>query len=207
MEDNVKIFVVNSQDDYQKVVAIRSIVFVGEQKVPYSTEFGANELCCTYVLATVNGEPAGTVRIHQFRDFAKLERMAVLREYRKSGLAEDIRQHALDICRRKGITKIYGLCEKELVKHWSEYGYEPIKGAPEMQVDNMTLVPIIVDIENTKNPINFMDNPELLNRQEGEWDAKPKLSLNENSFISNQNLLNKTALLIKRRQAAYRKSE
>ena len=61
MEKEIKINVVNSLDDYQKVVAIRSIVFVGEQKLPYSVEFGTNELCCTYILATVNGEPAGTV--------------------------------------------------------------------------------------------------------------------------------------------------
>lgn len=92
MEKEIKINVVNSLDDYQKVVAIRSIVFVGEQKLPYSVEFGTNELCCTYILATVNGEPAGTVRIHQFKEFAKLERMAVLAEYRRTPLAEQIRQ-------------------------------------------------------------------------------------------------------------------
>ena len=36
MEKEIKISVVNSLDDYQKVIAIRSIVFVGEQKQLYA---------------------------------------------------------------------------------------------------------------------------------------------------------------------------
>lgn len=167
--ENTKIFVVNSPDDYQKVVAIRSIVFIGEQKLPYSLEFGANEFCCTYILATVNDEPAGTVRIHQFKDFAKLERMAVLSQYRKSPLAEEIRKKALEICASKGITKIYGLCRRELLKHWSKFGYEQIEGAPALQKSNMDLIPILVNIDAARDTLKCTDHPERLMEQEGEW--------------------------------------
>ena len=193
MEKEIKINVVNSLDDYQKVVAIRSIVFVGEQKLPYSVEFGTNELCCTYILATVNGEPAGTVRIHQFKEFAKLERMAVLAEYRRTPLAEQIRQKALDICSAKGITKIYGLCRRELLPHWSKFGYHPVEGAPGIKRSNMDLVPILVDIQEAKDIIKFTDHPDLFMDQEGEW--------RDNCMYFQQpfNVNDQTAVIIRKR--------
>lgn len=192
-ENNLKIFVVNSFEDYQKVAAIRSIVFVGEQKLPYSLEFGPNELCCTYILATVNDEPAGAVRIHQFKDFAKLERMAVLEQYRHTPLAEKIRQKALDICSMKGITKIYGLCRRELLPHWQKFGYQQIEGAPELHKSNMNLVPILVNIQAAKDMIKLTDHPDRLMEQEGQWRD------NCMYFESPAKVDDKTAIIIRKR--------
>lgn len=193
MEKEVKIFVVNSHDDYQKVVAIRAIVFMGEQKLPYSVEFGANELCCPQILATVDGEPAGTVRIHQFSNFAKLERMAVLAQYRGTPLAEQIRQKALEICSMKGITKVYGLCRKELLSHWKKYGYEMVPDAPIIKKSNMELVPILVTIDAAKEMIRLTDHPDRLMAQEGEWGE------NNLYFGAPLNLDKKAAIIIRKR--------
>lgn len=166
---NLKICVVNNPTDYQKVIAIRSIVFMGEQDLPYSVEFGPNEFCNTHILATLDGELAGTVRIHQFHDFAKLERMAVMPEFRETKLPEMLRNKALEICAAKGIGKIYALCRPELLSHWADFGYQRIENVPNLKVSNMDLIPILVQIDEARDILKFTDHPERLIDQEGEW--------------------------------------
>jgi hypothetical protein len=76
--------VVNGFDDMMRVAAVRSAVYIGEQSCPYNEEFDGNDLAATHLLALVDNEPAGCMRLRFFGDFAKLERLAVRREFRTS---------------------------------------------------------------------------------------------------------------------------
>jgi hypothetical protein len=69
--------VVNGLDDMMRVAAVRSAVYIGEQSCPYDEEFDGNDLAATHLLALVDNEPAGCMRLRFFGDFAKLERLAV----------------------------------------------------------------------------------------------------------------------------------
>src|ERR1700731_5188433 len=91
-----------SFDDLLMVYSVRSAVYIAEQECPFAEEFDGNDHCATHLIGFVNGEPAGCIRIRFFYDFAKIERLAVLKRFRKSMLASDLVLAGIDHVRRKG---------------------------------------------------------------------------------------------------------
>jgi predicted GNAT family N-acyltransferase len=65
---------------------IRRRVFQDEQGVSAEEEFDADDDRATHVLAECDGHPVGTGRIVCHAADAKIGRMAVLKEYRRSGV-------------------------------------------------------------------------------------------------------------------------
>ncbi|MFD1419234.1 GNAT family N-acetyltransferase [Companilactobacillus keshanensis] len=73
---------------YQDDLMIRKKVFVEEQNVPSSLEVDEMENSCTYATLYVDGKPAGTARYFPTEDNGvHVQRVAVLKEFRKQGLA------------------------------------------------------------------------------------------------------------------------
>jgi len=79
---HVHVGVARSIEDMAKVFSVRSATFQAEQACPYEEEFDGNDFCATQLLAYVGDDPAACIRIRYFGDFAKLERLAIRREYR-----------------------------------------------------------------------------------------------------------------------------
>ena len=84
MDVNVKI--VESHDEKEFVISIRRIVFIQELNIPEHMEIDDNEDLATYVLAKVEGKNVGTARWRETNSGIKLERFAVLNEYRSYGV-------------------------------------------------------------------------------------------------------------------------
>ena len=84
MDVNVKI--VESADEKEFVISIRRIVFIQELNIPKHMEIDDNEDLATYVLAKVEGKNVGTARWRETNSGIKLERFAVLNEYRSYGV-------------------------------------------------------------------------------------------------------------------------
>src|ERR1700730_18055582 len=82
--------IARSFDDLFMVYAGRSAVYIAEQECPFAEEFDGNDNCARDVIELVKGEPAGCIRIRFFYDFAKIERLAVLKRFRQSMLASDL---------------------------------------------------------------------------------------------------------------------
>jgi len=72
---------------------IRLAVFVAEQNVPAAEERDAYDETARHFLATVDGAPAGTARVLERPDAAKITRVAVLRAYRKHGIGAALMRH------------------------------------------------------------------------------------------------------------------
>ena len=87
------IFVNNIKDksDKKKAFEIRNLVFCEEQKVSKKIEFDGLDQFCDHYLAKINELPIGTARVReQTRGTLKIERMAVLKAYRKKGVGKAI---------------------------------------------------------------------------------------------------------------------
>ena len=80
---------VNSDEELQKVFAVRRVVFVDEQNCPPELEWEFEDEA-THFLATVDGEPAGASRWRKTDKGYKLERFAVLKEYRGFGIGQEL---------------------------------------------------------------------------------------------------------------------
>ena len=84
MEVNVKI--VESDNEKESVISIRRIVFIQELNIPEHMEIDDNEDLAIYVLAKIEGKNVGTARWRETNSGIKLERFAVLNQFRSYGV-------------------------------------------------------------------------------------------------------------------------
>ncbi len=82
MKKHITVDIARSFDDLIKAIAIRFAVYIGESGWSLSEEWDGNDFAGTHMIAYVDGQPAGSIRIRYFGDFAKCERLAVLPQYR-----------------------------------------------------------------------------------------------------------------------------
>ncbi len=94
-ENNILVKEVSNPEDLDKVFAIRRKVFVEEQNCPPELEWEFEEES-THFMGTVNGTPAGAARWRRTDKGFKLERFAVLKEFRGSGMGKALVRAVLD---------------------------------------------------------------------------------------------------------------
>lgn len=101
----VKVEKISDTDLLQVAYNIRKIVFVEEQKVPIEEEIDDFERVSVHFLAWVNQIPCGAARWRFTENGVKLERFAVLKEYRRMGVGAALVQSVIeDIEKTKGST-------------------------------------------------------------------------------------------------------
>ena len=82
---------IKDQSDKTKPFEIRNLVFCEEQNVSKEIEFDGLDQFCNHYLAKINDLPIGTARVReQKKGIFKIERMAVLKRYRKKGVGKAI---------------------------------------------------------------------------------------------------------------------
>ena len=87
---------IKDQSDKTKAFEIRNLVFCEEQKVSKEIEFDGLDQFCNHYLAKINELPIGTARVReQKKGIFKIERMAVLKRYRKKGVGKAIMKQIL----------------------------------------------------------------------------------------------------------------
>ena len=78
--------VVASHEDFIKAMMIRGIVFISEQNVGFDAEIDAHEWLCLHILGERERRPFGAGRIRFDGPWARLERIAILKPFRRQGL-------------------------------------------------------------------------------------------------------------------------
>ena len=167
---SITVSVVTTPEALAQAFSIRSQVYIGEQKCPYNEEFDGNDYCALHILTFADGEPAGTIRIRWFHDYAKFERVAVLTRYRSSEVALEMMKYATEIVRRKGFRKICGFAQKRLLNYWSKQGYLPFRPEKVFVFSDHEYVEVVQEFPPHPDAINLHSDPYLAMRVEGRWD-------------------------------------
>ena len=87
MNQSIEVKRVSNKEELEHVFAIRRKVFVDEQNCPPELEWEFEDESVHFI-GTVNAEPAGAARWRKTDKGYKLERFAVLKEYRGIGLGQ-----------------------------------------------------------------------------------------------------------------------
>jgi predicted GNAT family N-acyltransferase len=87
----ITVYQIEEPADLQAAFAIREKVFVEEQRVPREDEYDQYEDIARHYLATANGTPCGAARWRITDKGVKLERFAVLPQFRN----QDVGSHIL----------------------------------------------------------------------------------------------------------------
>lgn len=161
--------VARSLDDIMRVISIRSAVYVAEQECPHDEEFDGNDFSATHLIGHVGNEPAGGLRVRYFANFAKIERLAVRREFRHLGLGAHLVRAAIELCRVKGYRLIYAHSQKRLLDFWSQFAFRPLEGGREFIFSDFDYVEIVLDTTPHPQAIALGVDPYVTIRPEGRW--------------------------------------
>jgi predicted GNAT family N-acyltransferase len=164
------ITVVRTVDDFLKVVAIRSIVYIDGQDCPHDEEFDGNDFCAMHLIGWIGGEPVACVRIRFFADFAKIERLALRREYRRSSMAFRIVRHAISLVAKKGYVKIYGHAQEGLEAFWTRFGARRMASSDRFTFSGYSYCEMLLEIARDETAIGLGADPLVTIRPEGAWD-------------------------------------
>ena len=122
---HLKIKELETNQEYEWILDIRKKVFIKEQKVPSEIEIDEYEKEATYFIAYFNKEPVGCARI-RFNNYAKLERIAVVKKHRMNGFGTKITKHLINYCKRKNISDIRIHSQSYIANFYEKIGFKKI---------------------------------------------------------------------------------
>ena len=118
---------IESAADMERVWSIRRRVFIEEQSVPEEIEMDADDTHAFHALATLDGIAIGCGRMLE-HDSAevKIGRMAVLQEFRKTGVGAQILRFLVDLARERGCRKAILHAQVAAEGFYRKEGFSPV---------------------------------------------------------------------------------
>jgi predicted GNAT family N-acyltransferase len=166
---DIGITVARNFEDLMRVVAIRNAVYIGEQECPYSEEYDGNDLSASHLLAYIGDEPVGCLRLRFFAGFAKFERMAIRKEFRKSRAAIQLARAGFAFCQKKGYSRVLGHIQEPLLPFWSRFGFRKKPDSKRFVFSDFEYIEIVAEIVPDSDAITADADPYVLIRPEGQW--------------------------------------
>lgn len=166
----LRVEMVRDLNDFMKVVAIRSSVFLAEQDCPYDEEFDHNDLSASHLIAYLRNEPVATLRIRWFASFAKIERVCVMKHVRGGALVKLMIETAVEMIGRKGYRHVLGYIQKRLVPFWKQLGFLPRDGRDGFRFSDYEYVECYRELAARNDAIGIDSDPYVVMRPEGRWD-------------------------------------
>ncbi|UTP41249.1 GNAT family N-acetyltransferase [Phenylobacterium sp. LH3H17] len=171
-EAELVVTVCRTLDDVMQAMAVRALVYMGEQACPYHEEYDGNDFAgSTHLVLRRDGEPIGTLRVRWFADFAKVERVAVRREYRRGRATLMLILAAKRLAEKKNYRQILGYGQVRLIPFWEQYFNARVReDRRSFVVSDHDYVEMIVEGAPPPDALT-LDSPALeLLRPEGAWD-------------------------------------
>jgi predicted GNAT family N-acyltransferase len=165
----LSVSVARELSDLLRVTSIRSAVYIGEQQCPFEEEFDGNDLTATHLIGYSGDEPVACIRVRFFADFAKMERLAVRKEFRNTRISFMVVKAAIELCRVKGYRRIYGHAQNRLLDFWSRFGAKPFEGSQSFVFSDFDYTEVLIEAEPHPNAIKLGTDPFVIIRPEGRW--------------------------------------
>ncbi len=132
--------IVEFEQSAVEICQIRRAVFQVEQQVAEALDFDGLDPGSFHLLACANSVPIGTTRLRLLTpEAAKIERVAVLAEYRGQGVGRSMMQQALRFLTEQGILEARLHAQAQTVSFYQQLGFieqgEPFYEADILHVD------------------------------------------------------------------------
>ncbi len=165
-----RISVVRTLEDFVRVVAVRSIVYVDGQSCLSKKSSTETTSAASICLDGSTTSPPPACGCAFFANFAKVERLAVRKEFRTSSIAARIVRTGLAIVSRKGYRTAYGHARLELESFWSRFGARRRPTSQVFSFSGQQYVEMVLDLPPINDVIDIEKDPRIINRPEGDWD-------------------------------------
>jgi predicted GNAT family N-acyltransferase len=123
----VDVIAIESPADMERAWAIRRRVFIEEQRVPEEIEMDAEDAHAFHVLAIADGVAIGCGRmVEHGASEVKIGRMAVLQEFRNTGVGAKILRFLIDRARERGTRKAILHAQLTAEGFYLKEGFTPV---------------------------------------------------------------------------------
>ena len=128
ISEMVKIKLVNYSEETQGIEQIRRRVFHEEQNIDEELEFDGLDETSEHLLAYLNQEPIGTLRIREVNlKTVKIERLAVLSTARNQGIGRKLMEYAIALITEKNqYEQIVIHAQYHLKDFYQSFGFQPV---------------------------------------------------------------------------------
>ena len=120
----IKVKFASSNKELEICMRIRKSVFIEEQKIPKKVELDDSTIKAIYFIAYMNDIPVGTARYQKTQFGVKLERFAVLKSYRNSGVGKALVSFIIKSIENKN--NIYLHAQVHVINFYSRFGFQII---------------------------------------------------------------------------------
>ena len=125
----LEVIAIESPAEMQRAYAIRRRVFIEEQRVPEEIEMDADDLHAFHALAIRDGGAVGCGRmVEHTPSEVKIGRMAVLRDFRNTGVGAHILRFLIDRARMRGFRKAILHAQLTAEGFYLKQGFIPVGG-------------------------------------------------------------------------------
>ncbi|MEM9154506.1 MAG: GNAT family N-acetyltransferase [Cyanobacteria bacterium J06642_2] len=126
MSSNDLIFrIASTFDDLLKVMSVRAIVFIEEQRCPYAIEVDGLDHAALHILGEIDGEPVASGRIRFFHPYAKLERLAIRQQFRGHGYGGQLLTFMMTVVRDRGFERVKLHAQTQATEFYRRQGFQP----------------------------------------------------------------------------------
>jgi predicted GNAT family N-acyltransferase len=130
----MKIVVVQNQADLDECLAIRREVFVDEQGVSEEEEIDEQDVVGVghhVLVMDDHGRPAATARYQRYEnDTAKIQRVAVRKEFRKGGFGRAVMKAIEDLALQNGFHRAVLDAQCHAEGFYTKLGYQTVSSEP-----------------------------------------------------------------------------
>lgn len=111
-------------EEAEACFALRRLVFVGEQKVPLDLEVDGLDAAARHFAVKSGGKIVATCRVRIIGSAAKIERVAVLKDFRRMGIGETLMKYVLQVLPRTGDIQLLKLSSQaDAVPFYEKLGF------------------------------------------------------------------------------------
>jgi len=126
---DLKVRLIKNKRELDDVLKIREIVFIKGQNCPRECEMDGLENKAKHVIVKYRGKTIGCARVRFLENKAKLERIALLEDYRGKGFGREIMNYLIRYCKRKKVEEIFLHSQSYVKKFYEKCGFKP-RGKP-----------------------------------------------------------------------------
>ncbi len=128
-ESRIKVIAIESPADMRRAWTIRRTVFIEEQNVPEEIEMDADDAHAFHALALLDEAAIGCGRMLEHgASEVKIGRMAVLPEFRNTGVGAQILRFLVDRARTRGFHKAILHAQLTAEGFYLKQGFSPVGG-------------------------------------------------------------------------------
>jgi len=172
--NQIRTEIVTTYEQLLHAYAIRSICFMEEHDLKAQQTFDGNDYQATHMIAYVGDDPIGTLRIRWFKEFAKLERTAIRKDYRNPHVLKAFAIFVFDHVARKGYDKVITHAQPKYARLWRMIlGFKNAEGKKPLYFEGHEepYIELVRELVPPPNAISVSTDPAILFRIEGSWDA------------------------------------